>query len=550
MTSVIAIRTNRWSKDLEDWVYRLKYKSFRSVVILADESGGKVRSPDDIEKIIVDRDFLSNKNLYITDKIFWRCGDYFLIVAYFAFRQADFFWLLDDDTRINSDNLDEFFSRFERSGYDFLAPEFRKYGDYWSWTKTVKWYTEETYGCLFPLTFYSLKAAKIIYESRKKLTETMIIKNIPPDMWPNDEAFTATAVVQAGLKAADFNHVQKYCIIKEIFHFAGMPTSEKEFKNIPPDERVYHPVLSGKAYYNKLIQSLEEILRSKPKAEDVRDIFERIFRNIDNEQFPVEYEYLMQRRKVELDTRQESFLQGTAECVQTGGIYKISFSHDQENKSGISFFVSEISDYIQSYATRGSFYEKECLLMIKDLLPIDGSFLDIGAYNGNHSIYVGFALNAKNIFVCEANPKIANVCATNIFLNGLYDKTDLRGLGVALSNINGKAKIHVPSGNAGSATLHSFNGNDSDITVLRGDELYKDCEIDVIKIDVGDGVIDVLHGLTGIILKSKPSLIVQYSDDRHDEILNIMSRFGYELLKATNPYQGQKISSYVASKRI
>ncbi|WP_171070265.1 FkbM family methyltransferase [Methylobacterium terricola] len=513
-------------------------------MIVADETNGNVNVPPDITKIIIDHEFNTRNGLYITERIFWRCGDYFLIAAYKAFQNADFFWLLDDDTRINSENLDVFFSKFESSGYDFLAAEFQTCGDYWSWTQTVKWYTDNVYSCFFPITFYSSKAADTIYKNRKQLTEVMNARNISPDMWPNDEAFTASAVVQAGLKAADFNQIQQNCILKENFHFGDMPMAEQEFKKILPNEQVYHPVLSGLAYYKKLLQSSEQIFRSLPKADDINNIFERIFSNIDKNEFPDEHAYLMQRRDLELKARQEGFFQGTAECVQTGHIYKISFQVGNSNNAEVLFFVDNPLDYIEAYATRGSFYEKECLLMIKDLLPSGGSFLDVGAYNGNHSVYVGFALTAKNIFVCEANPHMAKVCATNMCLNRLHDKADLRGLGVALSNARGKAKIHAPSGNAGSAALHSFNANNSDIPVMRGDELYKDCAIDVMKIDVGDCIIDVLHGFSGILATSKPAIIAQYTDNHHNEILEFLSQFGYKVLNSTSPYHGQKISAY------
>jgi FkbM family methyltransferase len=546
--SVIIIRTNRWSENLQAWVDFLKNETGRALVVVADERKEKIPVPESIAKISLDREKLEALGLFAPPDAAWRCGDYCLIAAYDLFPEAENYWLLDDDVRINSDSVKEFMEDVDGFGADFVAPSLQEVSDGWGWTKTIKPFYSKAYGCYFPITRYSAKAAAVVALGRRELSKRFTEERIAEDLWPNDEVFTASSIMNAGLLGVSFNVALKDSISDKTFTWRSMPFSGCEFDGIPADDKIYHPVLSGRYYYESLLSFLPIAHQKCKNKEDMKMMFEAAEKWLLLEGLSDKIEDFKRKVDVELSLYDSPILRGGESQLLAGELYKVSLSKQALFDKEIYFYVTNPSDYIQSCHVRGEFYENYELNLIKDFFPPAGRFLDVGAYNGNHSIFAGIFLRARKIYLCEPNPEILEACVLNLRLNNLYSISDVRGLGVALSDKEGRCGIVWHPNNMGAASLVECEGQAANIVLKRGDELYSDCEFDFIKIDVGGGVLKVLSGFEGLLKQQTPALGIHYFDNEASDVFSYLNSFGYVEVKNHKRYGNSMFSIFVSEK--
>jgi hypothetical protein len=87
----------------------------------------------------------------------------------------------------------------------------------------------------------------------------------------------------------------------------------------------------------------------------------------------------------------------------------------------IYFFVTNEDDLIQREHVRGRFYEEEELGIIAKHFK-GGTFVDIGANVGNHSIFAAKFLGASTVIAFEPNPASYVTFKCNMALNGLESR--------------------------------------------------------------------------------------------------------------------------------
>lgn len=265
---VIGIRTNEWS-NLEQNLYNqlLQYFSAQEIFVVIDEMKKKVETPQYVQKIYWDSDFIKNNGLldynHFNRGIGWLVGDYF----YYAFREkveSEYYWLVEPDVGFTFDHLSDFFGVFEEYNDDALLGNFgvREAGDYWN--KSANLISDETYGCLFPLSRLSGKAIDVCKLERQRLSSLYSEKNAlsynnnPIGVhFPNDEVLVATTLMREKYQITSFNDVMPHSFSYFNYHqWFSIPQKEA----LKPLNNVIHPIRPVARFIERLSSEVVEHL--------------------------------------------------------------------------------------------------------------------------------------------------------------------------------------------------------------------------------------------------------------------------------------------------
>ena len=271
------------------------------------------------------------------------------------------------------------------------------------------------------------------------------------------------------------------------------------------DGLVYHPVVAGPAYLKKARQ----FLARHPER------FEEIAETLRIECGEEEYEILRDRSQ-------------TSQRQEAGDIEEIAVRVISTTVEGqpVRFAVADETDLIQSHHLGGRFYEWQELSIIARYFPAGGTFCDLGANIGNHSIYAGLFLGASRIVVFEPNPAAISILRLNIALNGLQSIVDESCLGVGLGRGPGRASMKTPERNLGGNTLDPGDP-EGWIEIRSGDACLADTKVDFLKIDVEGMEVAVLEGLAETIARYRPPIFLEVMDDRSDGVEAWCAANGY-----------------------
>ena len=197
------------------------------------------------QKLSVTLGGLARLGLYVPGDAAWRCGDYVLYLAAENVHLSEYTWLIEYDVRIS--NPRAFFRGISdcSSDHDFLVADLRSADRSWYWTQFASGPDVRPYRCFFPVTRFSRKAIKLLYQIRLHHSRSVARRGV----WPNDEAFTATTLMCSSMKCSDLNEVLKSSWDINSFRFS-VPFDGDVFQ--PSDlPLLWHPVLYGSAYVAK-----------------------------------------------------------------------------------------------------------------------------------------------------------------------------------------------------------------------------------------------------------------------------------------------------------
>lgn len=176
----------------------------------------------------------------------------------------------------------------------------------------------------------------------------------------------------------------------------------------------------------------------------------------------------------------------------------------------------------------GNFSEKNMepeLIWIKDYLPKNAVFFDIGANVGTYVYRVEQRLSPKNIYAFEPNPKLF------ARLQRIFPKVNLFPIALSDKNDTAMFKIPVIAGKTydSRGTLHTDFpevGEERKITqqvkVMKLDDWSENqnlTRLDFIKIDVEGNEMETLHGAKKTIQKFRPVLMVEMEQRHHEKPL-------------------------------
>lgn len=204
----------------------------------------------------------------------------------------------------------------------------------------------------------------------------------------------------------------------------------------------------------------------------------------------------------------------------------------------VSFVTEMENDPIQRNHRRGQFYEQKELMALRELFPKGGTFVDVGANVGNHTLFAGLILEAGRVIPIEPNLRAFRLLVHNVLVNGLEEVVDLTRLGMGLSDKRAEGFGMEPrKRNLGGAKMLEGKGA---LTVVPGDELLEGEAPDLIKIDVEGMELQALGGLEGTIARHRPVLLVEVDNTNEEAFAEWADAQGYEIAQTVQRYRLNK----------
>lgn len=272
---IIVVRTHYIDSRIESFAARLQHGTGYQICFVVDETErGSAATYSTIPTIRITTEWILSRGLIEFDKVCWRCGDYSLYAAAEIFPEAKFFWLIEPDVVVNFTPLSDFFLIYDRApSKSFLAAHLLRVTDSgWAWYDTIAPHVVETYKCLFPLVRVERHAIIRMLSARRTIAKKLVSDSSDVlKLWPNDEAFTASIIVNGGLTFGDLNDNQE--VYKgSTFYWGRSPISQAWIDSRPSDNLLYHPVISGPAYMERLIHLASDEWYAGCCPDQIRDV--------------------------------------------------------------------------------------------------------------------------------------------------------------------------------------------------------------------------------------------------------------------------------------
>ncbi len=198
----------------------------------------------------------------------------------------------------------------------------------------------------------------------------------------------------------------------------------------------------------------------------------------------------------------------------------------------IYFFLPNEDDHIQKLIARTrNFYEQDMLNDIRNRLPAEGIAIDVGAYIGNHTIFLS-KICGMDVIAIEPFQHSFEILKKNIELNNVVDR--VTAIQKAAGRSVGSGEVVVPrKTNLGEASIEQRSGGPINIIPL--DALGIRAPIALIKVDVEGMELDVLKGAAGLIESFCPLVYVEVQTEAEfKEIRSFFSVFSYEPVACFN----------------
>jgi len=161
---------------------------------------------------------------------------------------------------------------------------------------------------------------------------------------------------------------------------------------------------------------------------------------------------------------------------------------------------------------KGHFYEETFLTYIRSL-GRRGTYLDIGAFVGTHTMFFAALCDSDRVHSFEPRPRIHRRLAANVELNELGHKVTLHQ--VALSDEPAEISL-------------TFGRETTVVPAKRLDDLIRE-PVSVIKIDVEGMEPQVLRGASRILRTSKPVVFAEArTGPEYEAVTRTLRRSGYQ----------------------
>lgn len=200
----------------------------------------------------------------------------------------------------------------------------------------------------------------------------------------------------------------------------------------------------------------------------------------------------------------------------------------------ITYFVPSLAEPIARGILSDGLYEPMTHAAILEFLPLDGTFLDIGANIGAISLPIAIVRPLASVIAIEASPTIYPVFTANIAQNEL---TNINALNFFVGKSDGAdtmfyeapgSKFGMGSAGAqfGAGGIH-LPVHSIDALLARGDL----CAPDVIKIDIEGAEYLALSGSASLLASDRrPRAVIFEFNDWAEERLGLMPGASQELM--------------------
>ena len=252
MKSVLVFRTHKFDARTALELRRLQTAGL-VVVVAADE---RFETLDTLEfpKASLTEDSLNRLGLASHPNVGWLCGDYALYLAAELVPDADQYWSIDRDVRINFERPADFFSAFADLELDFLGVRHEMAPPNWYWLSRMEPHRARVYQTLFGTLRVSRRAVTHLLRERRALS------GVPSHLYPNDESFVASVLANDGFTCGVFRDRQDYFPYRS---FAlRRVVSGTMLDEAGRDNLVHHAVLYGEEFAEKAVGASRRPLSS------------------------------------------------------------------------------------------------------------------------------------------------------------------------------------------------------------------------------------------------------------------------------------------------
>ena len=227
-----------------------KYFGAENTFFVLNIKDADKKIPNGFKSIIFNEEtVLNSEDLFWPQDAAWRCGDYCYYAMWHCLRGYEFFWLIEPDVKICTDTAKEFFSEFEDSNFDFIAPYFAVAGESIPFFYTTKYLEADPHTCLFCVTRFRASIVPNLLKIRKKISERFRRERINQNLYPNDEVFISSLGVRLGFRFAAMEKLSSYNFsLFSAFSHSGF--LEQEVEGVR-GKFVMHPVLKSEAFMEK-----------------------------------------------------------------------------------------------------------------------------------------------------------------------------------------------------------------------------------------------------------------------------------------------------------
>jgi FkbM family methyltransferase len=192
------------------------------------------------------------------------------------------------------------------------------------------------------------------------------------------------------------------------------------------------------------------------------------------------------------------------------------------------------------------FHDLREFIFLHKFLKSSMTFIDIGANQGEYSLFAAKRLTSGKVLAFEPLPSILQVFRKNIELNGFGN---IEVFPVGLSDTEGTFRIYdIGDDNEGLATIYpgERKSNSSfDVKLQTLDQIVSQsgvASVDFIKIDIEGGELKALQGSIATIGKFKPVLLVEVSEVTYKSA-------GYNVADVEAFFKRLNYESYAIGKR-
>ena len=191
-----------------------------------------------------------------------------------------------------------------------------------------------------------------------------------------------------------------------------------------------------------------------------------------------------------------------------------------EGEKILMHFGDVISYYIIS---TDNYYEFNMMDMFWDYIPFEGTFLDIGANIGNHSLM--FNRLRPDVTIHSFEPIFKNYILLH---ENTKNKPNIKTYHVGLGSTNEFVPTTQPSRhNSGGIAIDKENGAGENIIIIPGDTMNI-TGVTFIKIDVEGYELNALQGLNNTIMNSYPNIWIE--DFNGEAVEWLKQEHGYKVV--------------------
>lgn len=207
----------------------------------------------------------------------------------------------------------------------------------------------------------------------------------------------------------------------------------------------------------------------------------------------------------------------------------LGFEAEVGNVEGEEILM-HFGDIISYYIASGdNYYEFNIMDMFWDYIPFEGTFLDIGANIGNHSLM--FNRLRPNVTIHSFEPIFKNYV---LLYENTKNKHNIKTYNVGLGSTNEVVPTHQPNhNNSGGNRVDKENGGGENIIIIPGDAMNI-TDVTFIKMDIEGYELNALRGLNSTIATCNPNIWIEDFDGEAVEWLK--TQHGYDVVMDDGGY--------------